>query len=622
MMRKTKYILAVCLMILIISSIGSCSSVKGYYQYVVNLETKILRENSNVQTAVVLYDDSDFNFLQKELRILITFKNNQWMVLHDVTETQGRIKIVSINGYDLRYSERKIGNNDAVPILSGSAVCSEIITGRRLRLHEIIQNFDKMAAYFDNLEYITSREFLYKSVDWFWSDEANLKKYIVGNKERIIFRTPSWEYVVAAYQPYAEVKERWRQKLQKSDVGVSRNFAQTESDFKNYEKGTVVAHEGQNTSVVILAQIREVPITDIGEREFSMKQLSAITIPDGVTSIGKRAFAVNLLTSVAIPRSVTFIGEGAFAFNHLTNVTIPDGVTSVSHSAFDKNLLTSVTMPNGVTSIGDWSFAFNQLTSVIIPDSVTSIGENAFAFNQLTSVNIPNCVTSVGQSAFKKNKLIFITIPGSVISIGDWAFAKNQLTSITIPDSVTSIGKGSFTENQLTSVIMFAGVTSIGEVAFARNQLTSVIIPDSITSIGKEAFAYNRLTSVTIPGGLKSISNFAFYQNQLTSVNIPDNITSIGYKAFAENQLTSVTIPGSVTIIGEKAFSENELSSVTIGDNVLLAVRSHSTYIGRKIIIGDEPSFDGGFDNFYNGNGKKAGVYTYNENRWSYSTKY
>ena len=80
--------------------------------------------------------------------------------------------------------------------------------------------------------------------------------------------------------------------------------------------------------------------------------------------------------------------QGAFQGRNLTSVTIPNGVTSIGSYTFANNQLTSVTIPNSVTSIGEGAFAENRLTNVTIPNSVTSIGVGAFRNNQLTSVTI------------------------------------------------------------------------------------------------------------------------------------------------------------------------------------------------------------------------------------------
>jgi hypothetical protein len=106
------------------------------------------------------------------------------------------------------------------------------------------------------------------------------------------------------------------------------------------------------------------------------------------------------------------------------------------------------------------------------------------------------------------------------------------------------------------------------------------------------------------------------YTGAQTDIEIPSaingiRVTSIG-RAFENKRLTSVTIPDSVTSIGRDAFSSNQLTSITIGARV--TIEASSTTRGDR----DTSSY-GSFRAFYNRNGKKAGLYTYNRNRWSYS---
>jgi hypothetical protein len=186
---------------------------------------------------------------------------------------------------------------------------------------------------------------------------------------------------------------------------------------------------------------------------------------------------------------------------------------------------------------------------------------------------------------------------------------------------VTRIDEDAFSQKQLTGVTIPNGVTSIGDDAFYGNHLTGVTIPDSVTSIGGRAFMSNQLTSLTIPNSVTSIGERVFAGYQLSSVTIPNSVTSIGESAFSENQLTSVTIPDSVTSISPLAFSGNQLTSVTIGANVSLEIGGFDVIDiinGKPIGIARSSSFDNGFGDFYNDNGRKAGTYTYSGDRWSY----
>ena len=137
----------------------------------------------------------------------------------------------------------------------------------------------------------------------------------------------------------------------------------------------------------------------------SDKNLTSITIPDGVTTIGADAFwGCENLISVIIPDSVTLISNNAFwGCESLTKIIIPDSVTLISNNAF-RNCkgLTNVTIPDSVTKIGYGAF-YNciNIKNINIPDSVTEI--NGYAFNgceNLTSVTIPDSVTTIGSGAF------------------------------------------------------------------------------------------------------------------------------------------------------------------------------------------------------------------------------
>ncbi|MDR3300962.1 MAG: leucine-rich repeat domain-containing protein [Spirochaetaceae bacterium] len=257
-------------------------------------------------------------------------------------------------------------------------------------------------------------------------------------------------------------------------------------------------------------------------------------------------------------------------------------------------------IPNTVTAIGNNAFSGNKLTSVVIPDSVTYIGGSAFSGNQLTSVTIPDSVTCIGWRAFSDNQLTSVTIGKGITAISDGMFSSENgygyLTSVVIPDSVTYIGNNAFSGNKLTSVVIPDSVTNIRYSAFSGNELTSVTRPDSVTFIGWRAFSGNELTSVVIPDSVTYIGNSAFSSNQLTELTLGNGVTYLS--GFDRNKLTSVVIPDSVTSIGDWAFSGNELTSVTIGSGVSL---------------GDDAV---PCDDYYNKNGKKAGVYTQYEREW------
>jgi hypothetical protein len=173
-------------------------------------------------------------------------------------------------------------------------------------------------------------------------------------------------------------------------------------------------------------------------------------------------------------RNVISIARGAFRNKQLTGVTIPEGVTEIVYHAFAENQLTGVTIPGSVTEIGDSAFRKNQLTSVTIPGSVTKIVYHAFAENQLTSVTIPGSVTEIGGYAFWKNQLASVTIPESVDSLGFYAFWKNPLEQVTVKKTLPADETGWTAFDSLTPAFIAnggkAGVyTKEGPYSWAHN---------------------------------------------------------------------------------------------------------------------------------------------------------
>ena len=334
------------------------------------------------------------------------------------------------------------------------------------------------------------------------------------------------------------------------------------------------------------------------------KDVTEISIPDGVTKIDEEAFKdCTSLTSVTIPASMTEIYYNAFEgctslkevryggtqaqwcfmlngfksvpenvsvrcsdgnaqpiSKDVTEISIPDGVTKIDEEAFkDCTSLTSVTIPASMTEIyynafegctslkevryggtqAQWCFMLNGFKSVPENVSVRCSDGNAQPISKdVTEISIPEDVTKIGDSVFRDcTSLTSVTIPASVTEIGDRAFwGCTSLASVTIPEGVTEIGGAAF---------------------YYCTSLTSVSIPESVTKIGDEAFGHcASLVSVTIPESVTEIGDYAFDGcTALTSISIPEGVTEIGDKAFENcTSLASVTIPGSVTKIGQEAF--------------------------------------------------------------------
>jgi formylglycine-generating enzyme required for sulfatase activity len=145
------------------------------------------------------------------------------------------------------------------------------------------------------------------------------------------------------------------------------------------------------------------------------------------------------------------------------------------------------------------------------------------------------------------------------------------------------------------------GVT--GSVAQVAGQATTTV---SVSA--SSAVSYDDEKDYTVETIKESNSvRITRYAGKNTELMIPPRIgdrpvTEIGERAFVKKGLVSVVIPESVIFIGNLAFAENQIGTVSIGANVYIANNAF-----------DNTGYNSFSAGYYNGQGRKAGVYS---NSW------
>lgn len=229
--------------------------------------------------------------------------------------------------------------------------------------------------------------------------------------------------------------------------------------------------------------------------------VSDIVIPDDVVEIGEKVFRGRGIKSVTIPSSVKIIGRGAFeSCRNLTKVTLNNGLEKIKKDAFHDCSINEIEIPETVKTIGVYAFSFCNIESINIPEKVNSLSKYFCHFNRrLKSINVSEKnkkFTSVDGVLFSKDMKTLILYP----------CAKKD-SCYTIPDGVEIIQKNAFMNSRLESLVIPESVNLIEKYAFnICLKLEHITIPDSEMEIKDRAFSTSRkIVDITIAGKKSSI---------------------------------------------------------------------------------------------------------------------
>ena len=378
-------------------------------------------------------------------------------------------------------------------------------------------------------------------------------------------------------------------------------------------------------------------VTSIGASSFTTsRNLTNLTVPDGVVSIGKSAFSgFSSLAKVELPLSLSSIGDAAFAGSENIAEIISDMVSAfnISDDVFDSKVYNIATVyiqdgskdsylqadgwknfVAGHFDEGKWqetAQAVNNLkyryhtgkkkatvTAIEFPASETSLtipGSIKFAENgpeysveevspssfdnkdKVQTLTIGDGVKTISSGVFKDCKsLTSVVLPSSLTSISDNLFQGcSSLSSLSLPSTLTSIGNDAFQGCSSLTELPLSSVTSIGANAFKGcTGLTSLSLPSTLATIGDNSFSGTNLATLTISEGLKSIGSGAFSGTKLTELRLPESVETIGTGAFQNNSsLKNVWLPSTLTSIGSGAFGScTNIVNVSIQRESLLEI--------------------------------------------------
>lgn len=226
-----------------------------------------------------------------------------------------------------------------------------------------------------------------------------------------------------------------------------------------------------------------------------MKNLTSVTIPNGVTFIGNKAFSGCFSLTSVIWNAKEYTGY----FQNYSDAPFYDARSNV----------TSFTFGDEVEVIPAYlCYGMNSLTSIVIPSNVYEIGKEAFwgclslqsvvwnakqLFRRIVQIGVgedAKIYSNMDNFAFfasSAEKIISFEFGNEVVVIPrDLCKGMSSLKSIVIPQSVTTIGENAFAGCfDLASITLENGITNIGDAAFSCcTSLTTITIPKGVTSIG------------------------------------------------------------------------------------------------------------------------------------------
>ena len=386
---------------------------------------------------------------------------------------------------------------------------------------------------------------------------------------------------------FAKESKAAEEKLKKSlsvPKAGSAEALKKEWKFLKQEDGTIVLTEykGNDTVVEIPAMIGKTSVTALAGTFASNKQITSVTIPDGIIKIGLNTFFnCETLTHVNIPNSVAEILKKAFSNTGLEEITIPGSVKMIPESAFS---------------------CCKNLKKLVIKEGVKEIGKEAFLNDQaLVEIELPEGITQVGKDAFSNTGFVSEGDDG-LKYVGNYLIgSKGVIENCDIRDGTVIVVPNAFTEKTCIKTLRVPGSVKkfvFGHTMFSKyDTIEKIQIDEGVEELYCELNNLLALKDLCLPSSLIKLSDFNVSYCSDFTIHAPKNSYALNF-AIQKGATYLASDDASVQGGKDESSSEFDLNAGWYGDQPNSWLHR---YLGSKeivsipdsVIVVDSESFKG-----------------------------
>ena len=189
----------------------------------------------------------------------------------------------------------------------------------------------------------------------------------------------------------------------------------------------------------VIADGRELPVTEIASNAFSSSWITGVLIPESVKVIGNEAFSdCAALEWVEMPTRMDAIGSRAF-YNceSLYAIEIPEGITALASATFRNcKSLKFVTLPSSLQTISDRVFKeCGALSEIHLPKNLQVIADEAFHSCKNLSTAVVENLVELGDAAFARCEALQYFCIGKTETLGNGIFEGSEKVTVYAPQS-------------------------------------------------------------------------------------------------------------------------------------------------------------------------------------------